>query len=438
MPDINLDDWILSEEEAMGTGTSEPSGIPGNPGVDTMSLGAGPVPQQGGDPNINNQTQKMDQTPKQQKIPDVDSDPKTPDMPDDMDEKGPDFESWKKHYLVESIKGDVEKLKDMLLDVRSRNLDDYQRKFVEDNLQIIFLRENANINKISKEIRKALKTELDHNNPATSIVSHMTQTINETPLVNNVFIKLTGLLGQKADLHRKFIASLIGAVQVSGGGANEDLIYNEDDYSILISTRFNAKFGDVYLGDWCLKQDDPERYLKAPELKRLQDGSPEEKDVLRRRIIMESISETFKTRAFIINVVGTDGTIYTLGWDMSSSLKTAYTEGKLIVRTTQTDSSEAMITDDGDIVPFMDLKIVYNEKTGETDENGKPEMREVDFITKKNGRLMLTAPLPIIKQASGAFQGIIFKETPWQGNPSDLVNIQRCHPNASECLLRTC
>lgn len=431
---INLGDWL--NEDAVGNGTSEPSGIPGNAGMDQNM---GPVPPQGGPTNVANQPQKMDQQAQKQDVEDISSDPQAPEMPHDMDEKGPDFETWKKEFCAESIKGDVQKLKDMLLQVRNRDLDNYQHKFVEDNFQIIQVREDASINKASKEIRKSLKTEVDHNNPATSIANYMTQVLNEGPVVNNVFIKLTGYLSQKDDLHRKFIASLLGAVQVnSGGPKNEDLIFCEDDYSIRISTRFNSQFGAVYLGDWCLKQDDAERYLKAPELKRLESGSPEEKDVLRRRIVMESIADAFKTRAFIINVVGTDGTIYTLGWDLSSSLKTAYTEGKLIVRMTQNDASEAMITDDGDIVPFMDLKIMYSENTGEVDENGKAEMREVDFIVKNNGKLVLTAPLPIIKKASGSFQGISFKETPWQGNPSDLKVIQRCVVNCYESLLRKC
>jgi hypothetical protein len=178
--------------------------------------------------------------------------------------------------------------------------------------------------------------------------------------------------------------------------------------------------------------------LKPPELKRLSDGSPEEKDVLRKRIIMESIADTFKTRAFIINVVGTDGTIYTLGWDIATSLKSAYTEGKLVVRTKNDDSSQAMITDDGEIVSFSEIKIMYEQDTKEVDEEGKPEKKEIEFITSKYGQLFLVAQLPIIKEASTSFQGINLKEMPWQGNPSDLKTLSRCTVNAYEMLMRQC
>ena len=101
---------------------------------------------------------------------------------------------------------------------------------------------------------------------------------------------------------------MIGGVQLASGHKNADIVFEETDYSIRLSTRFNARFGDVNLGSWMLKEDDPDRYLKSAELARLEGGSPEEKDVLRRRVIIESIAEMFKERGFVINVVGSDGT----------------------------------------------------------------------------------------------------------------------------------
>lgn len=426
---INLDDWMLSE---VGTGTDSQTGTPGGPPTSQPTMGELPAK----DPNVANPSQEM--APNASKMPDVTADPQAPDMPQDQGDDGPDFEAWKKQFIVDSIKGDIEELKASIIKVRDRDLDPYQRKFVEDNLQILFLREHSNIDKASKEIRKLMKEELDHNNPGTTTVNHMTKVLDEQPLLSACFIKLTGLRGMKGEIHRQFIAALLGAVQVGAGAYNEDLIYNEKDYSIRISTRFNSRFGEVHLGQWALKQDDPERYLKPPELKRLDEGSPEEKDVLRRRVVMESIAEHFKTRAFIINVVGTDGTIYTLGWDLATSLKAAYTEGKLVVRTKMDDSAEAMIDDDGAIIPFVDLKVMYVQSAGGEDEEGKPAKKEVEFIARKHGQLFLTAQLPVVKEAAGSFDGVAFKETPWQGNPTDLRTLARCVPSLPEILMRQC
>ena len=153
---------------------------------------------------------------------------------------------------------------------------------------------------------------------------------------------------------------------------------------------------------------------------------------------MESIAESFNKRSFLINVVGEDGTIYTLGWDISGSLQSAYTDGKLIIKTSQGENSEAMINDQGMIVPYMDIKIKYSKETGQLDEDGKPVKEEHDFMERIDGMLFLTAQFNIIKETASSFTGMVLKEIPYSGNPSDIRVIQRCVPSSQEILLRTC
>jgi len=425
-----LEEWLAEASGDMAGGQQPPMGNP-------MPLEQpGPPP---GDPNIAQPAPpQSDPEPKQQQnsMPDVTHDPQAPDMPEEMDEK--DFEQWKDAFFKETVKVDVNKLIDMIHQVRDLNLESYPRKFVEDNLQICFLRQNANIDKMCKEIRKLVKDNLDQNNPSVSLVNHITSVMQTMPELNNVFIKLKGLLGMKGDLHRKFIAAIIGGVQVGTGGNNEDVIFNERDYSIRISTRYNDKWGRVDIGKWSLKEDDPERYLTEPEQRRLEEGSPEEKDVLRRRIVLESISETFKKRGFLVNVAGDDGTIYTLGWDLAGSIKGAYADGKLVVRTIQSENSEAMIDDQGAIIPYVDVKIKYVKETGGVDEEGKPAKEEHDFMERIDGMLFLTGQFNIVREASSSFPGIVLKETPYTGNPSDLRVMMRCVPSSAEILMRQC
>jgi hypothetical protein len=439
MKDYAIEEWLVEADGMMPGGQPPMAG----PGMPQAPGGPAPAPAAppGGDPNVSNQPpQEMggeaEEKNPNEDMPDISGDPQAPDMPEEMDEQ--DFERWKDSFFKESVKGDVQKLIDMVGQVRDLDLDSYPRKFVEDNLQILFLRQYANIDKACKEIRKLVRDELDQNSPAVSLVNHVTSTMQNMPELNNIFIKLKGLLGMKGDLHRKFFASLIGGVQVGSGANNEDVIYNEKDFSIRISTRFNDKWGRTELGKWSLKEDDPERYLTEPEQRRLDEGSPEEKEVLRRRIVMESIAETFRKRAFVINVTDKDGTIYTLGWDLTTSLRAAYTDGKLVVRTMQSENSEAMIDDDGAIIPFVDLKIKFVKETGEVDEDGKPQKEEHDFLERIDGILFLTAQQNILKEAATSFQGIVWKETPYTGNPSDLRILQRCVPNAPEILTRSC
>lgn len=429
MSNAALEEWLREASGDVPAGQA-PAAVPGMPGQ------GGPPP---GDPNVANPAPpQSDPNPKQQQnsMPDVTHDPAAPDMPEEMSEQ--DFEQWKDAYFKETVKGDVNKLIDMIHQVRDLELEAYPRKFVEDNLQICFLRQHANIEKAAKEIRKLVKDDLDQNNPSVSLVNHITNTLQTMPELNNVFIKLKGLLGMKGDLHRKFIASIIGGVQVGTGGNNEDVIYNEKDYSIRLSTRYNDKWGKVDIGKWSLREDDPERYLTDPEQRRLEEGSPEEKDVLRRRVVMESIAETFKKRAFIVNAVSQDGTVYTLGWDLAGSLRSAYQDGKLVVRAIQSENSEAMIDDQGAIIPYVDIKIKFTKEAGGVDEDGKPAKEEHDFMERIDGMLFLTAQFNILREAASSFSGIVLKETPYTGNPSDLKVLQRCVPNAPEVLMRQC
>lgn len=445
----NIEDWLLKEASpGMGSGPDpQAGGPPTGSGMSGMP-GAGAAGPTGlGDTGQNpmnapNQTGGDNRQPDDKKragegqMPDITNDPKSPDMPNEGDDM--DFERWKNLYYKESVKGDTQKLLDLILQVRDLDLDTYPRKFVEDNLQVQFLRQNANIDKANKEIRKKIREELDHNNPSVSLVNHITGVLQTMPELNNVFIKLAGLHGLKGDLHRKFLAAIIGGVQVGSGGNNEDVVFNDKDYSIRISSRFNARWGLVDVGKWSLREDDPERYLSEPELRKLEEGSPEEKEVLRRRVVLESIAEAFKKRAFIAHVVGTDGTVYTLGWDIANSLRSAYTDGKLIVKTSTGENAEAMIDDQGAIIPFVEIKIMYEQETGQTDENGRPEMAEHEFLTRRDGMLFLTATMQILREAASSFQGIVLKETPYQGNPSDLKSLSRCFPSATEQLLRFC
>lgn len=423
---------IKEEDLAASPAPSAPSGTPPSDAQSTSGPGAGAD----GPPTDPTAGAKPDPKPDEKEPDDISNDPNAPDMPSDKEPQ--DFERWKSDYLKESIKGEAQKMIDMIHDVRDLELDSYPRKFVEDNLQIQFMRQHANIEKASKEIRKLIREQLDRNNPSVSVTNHIFNVLQQQPDLANVFIKLEGLHGMKGDLHRKFVASLLGAVQVGAGGNNEDVIFNDREYSIRLSTRMNARWGMVDIGRWCLKEDDPERYLSEPELKRLEEGSPEEKDVLRRRIVMESIAEYFKKRAFLINVVNKDGTVYLLGWDLANSLRAAYTDGKLIVKTTSAENSEAMIDDEGRILPFVEMKIMYERETGQLDEDGKPEKEEHEFMVRRDGMLFLTAQFQIIKEAASSFQGIVLKELPYKGNPSDLKTLVRCIPSAPEILMRNC
>lgn len=371
---------------------------------------------------------------------DVMNDPRDADVPEDDSPK--DFERWRKEFLELSIKGDTNEMMASIQPMRTLPADALtasQQKFVEDNIQILFYRQSEMTIPVTKEIRRLIKDDIDRTNPGTTIMQHITNVLEKQGLMQQVLIKLSGLFGLKAELHRKFIAALTGSVQVGGGNKNRaDMIFSDTEYTIDITTRFATQFGEINIGAWSLKEDDPEQFLTEPELERLAEGSPEEKQVLRRRIICESIAKKYSERAMIIHVVTPEGTIHSLGWDFGTSLLDAYKKGKVIVRGQKSTTRDAMINDQGQIIPLIDLDILFIRDTQETDENGRPIQVEVEFLSRRDSILYLTADLDTIHQAASSMSGCFFRELPYGGNPSDLTILRCCSADLVEILGKRC
>lgn len=414
----------MQDVQAQG---QNPEQAPGMDGPDVTAMSTGEESQ--------DQAQQGQDQPEQPEE-DVTQDPESPDMPE---EEGieEDFEVWKSNYFKESIRGDAEKLSELISPMRERELEPYQRKFIEDNWNVQLLRMNSNVSEASKQIRKMIRDQLDKNNPATSITNHIVNTLESVQGLKDTYIRMMGYGSSKGELHRKFLAAITSSVQVSSSPDKENIIFNEREYSIKICTRLNSEWGEVAIGSWSLREDDPERYLSEPELKRLSEGSPQERDVLRRRVVIESIAKQFEEMSFIINVVGEDGTIHHLGWDVSNALRGAYAEGRLVVKTVKSENSEAMISDDGSIMPMIDLKVYYVRPSAEIGVE-ESEDDEVEFMERRNGMLFLTAGLPTIKEAAESMQGTEFKEISYSGNPSDLKVLKRCVYSAHDLLMRRC
>jgi len=435
--DPNILEWLAEREKLVEFDIPPAAGQPDQGGFGP------PMSQPGssGDPMANGSEMDMQPPQDDNSVPnlrdteDVTQDPQFPEMPETDGNSEDEFEEWKIKYISLSKKGNPQEMIDTIMGMRDRELEPQPRKFVEDNLQINFLRQNPLIYQPSAKIRNLLKQDVDRNLPATSVMRHISTVLEEVPVVSDMFVKLLGCGGGKQDLHRKFIASLLGAVQVGSGADNEDLVFQDSDHYIMLSTRFNTKWGDVYVGPWTLVNDDPERFLKDSEMERLQGGSPEERDVLRRRVVIESIADKYKQRAFIITTVGTDATIYHLAVDLGNCLQSGFLDGRLVVRSEDSDTREAFIDDDGNVVQIPELTVYY---VREVDQGMDRGTEEIEFIRCRQGQLFLSAQADLLQECMSTLDGIVFKEVPWRGNPTDFMRMSRCAPTADEILFRRC
>jgi len=59
-------------------------------------------------------------------------------------------------------------------------------------------------------------------------------------------------------------------------------------------------------------------------------------------------------------------------------------------------------------------------------------------MEQREGILYLTADDTTLQELAGSMPGMWYNSAPYQGNPSDIVNIMRCAPSSVEMLMRRC
>jgi hypothetical protein len=119
-------------------------------------------------------------------------------------------------------------------------------------------------------------------------------------------------------------------------------------------------------------------------------------------------------------------------------LLSAYKNGKIVVRGRQNSEKDAMISDTGDIINLVDVDILFVQETGETDDEGRPEMSEIPFLQRRDSNLYISANLNTLQGASGTLNGLFFHEFPYNGNPDEINSLTRCIPSLTELLARSC
>lgn len=422
--------WAEAESNNQNA-TVNTGGLDSPPGVPPMPGGQGEVPTDPmADPTAQDPSMGEDGQPALE--PEI-----QPDMPEDGDNT--DFITWRNEFYKLAVVGNVSKMMDSIGKIRdNEGYKASEKKFIEDNYRILLARQDANFDKLSKEIRRNLKQSINTENPATSLIQVINTSGEPNPIFNEMFLKLPGFYGEKGEIHRKLIAVLTGSIQVGGGASKPDLLYNETEYSINISTRIASKFGEINLGKWTLQEDDPKKFLSEPELDRLQEGSPEERRALTHRVVFESIADRFEKRAYIIHVIDEKGDIHSIGCDLGDCMKSAYKEGILFVKTDNSRDAEIMINSKGEQIPITTMSIFTKIDSGNLDDQGKSQKQKVSFIENRDGMLYLTADATTIESISQKTSGLYYKKTPYMGSYIELNSMQRCIPSLVQQLMSRC
>lgn len=279
----------------------------------------------------------------------------------------------------------------------------------------------------------------------TELYSIISEKIEQSSTIVELLLKLPSFYSMKSDLFRKTIAALTNGVQIGSGGTLEDIFIpiEENGVGIKICTRCYTSFSNIQIGKWAIQYNDPENFLSDSELEKLNNsGSPEEKEVLRKRVIIESISNHFKDRVFVILIVNpNNGRRHELGFNFAELLRDGWKNGYLSVHFRPSiGRGEAGVQVDGELIDLQEIQIDYlKTNSDELDEDGKPTVENIELMKVHNGYLYLT----ILEEhfynfSNDAQQGLFYSMKEFDQDQEQLITIQRCIPDIKEILLRKC
>ncbi len=292
-------------------------------------------------------------------------------------------------------------------------------------------------------------TTLNENNlgemSGVEIFSIVSEELERFEAVKEALIKLPAFYAMKADLFRKIICSLTNGVQIGSGGQLEDIFIPvaENGIGIKLSTRCYTDFGNIEIGKWMVQFNDPEKYLAEEELEKLNNtGSPEEKEVLRKRVVVESIAHKFKDKIYIVLIVNPNvGTRREIAFNFSELIRDGWKNGYISVEfKASVNKGDAGIQIDGELVDLQDIVLDFvRENPDELDEEGLPVKEHIEFINHKHGKLYISITNEDFSDfASNAQSGLFTNEKNFDQGPDQLLTIQRCIPDIKEILLKKC
>lgn len=312
------------------------------------------------------------------------------------------------------------------------------------NLKGINLSEAQNF-EIEDSDKEEIPPEMSQSISGVELYSIISEEIDRYPNIVNTMIKLPSFYSMKSDLYRKTIAALMNGVQIGAGGTLEDLFIpiTKGGVGIKVCTRCYTEFGNIQIGKWRLQFNDPENYLSDTELEKLNNtGSPEEKEVLRKRVVIESVAEAFKNKIYIILISDpNDGSRHEIGFNFYDLIMDGWKNGYISINfRASVGRGEAGVKVNGEMIDLQDIVIEYiKEDSSNLDEEGLPSKEHIELMKLKNGYLyMVIMGQDFSDFVNDSQSGVFYSKKYFDNGPEELHKIQRCVPDIKEIMLKQC
>ena len=431
--------------------------------------------------------------------------PPQEEVPQEKPQEEIDFEIEKIDYLDMSLKQKNDEMMDKLLEMRNiQSLSPGQYKFITDNIQVLSLARDVDFNDARKSIYKRIKetfgdiaepvqdeeipdtqtqdvADQETAMPQTSqpeevptpyqgtesvdyihknlhevneelgsisgveIYSIISEEIERYNTIIETLIKLPSFYAMKADLFRKIICAVSNGTQIGSGGSLEDVFIPlaEGGVGIKLCTRIYTDFGNIEIGKWSPKINDPETFLSDEELERLNNsGSPEEKEILKKRVMIESISTAFADKIYLMLICKPEsGERIEVGFNLSELVKTGWQNGTITIDfKANIGKGQATLDLEGNLIELQNIVVSYiKDNNDKLDSNGKPLKEHIELLKLKNGVLYIVSnEEEFFDFTSINSEGIFYNKKQSDLDIEKIQTIQNCVPDIKEILLKKC
>ena len=211
------------------------------------------------------------------------------------------FTQYVREYakMVAKYSDEPDTLKKMLQVPSLQNFEmtPWQRAFIDSNLSSVSLLHEGFVIEAQKQIKRISGS----GGSNTSAFESLFDRIGE---LQDVFVRLSVAGPDRSNLLRQFMAAVLSGVVVPGPVGGEVMMaQKKSDEVVSIRPNCYTTWGYVDLGPVTIDGKSMEDYLSESERDKINDGAPEERRVLRNRLLIEAISDQLGGANYYIVVI---------------------------------------------------------------------------------------------------------------------------------------
>lgn len=197
-----------------------------------------------------------------------------------------------------------------------------QQQFVEANLSSLSLLDETIVDEIRRKMRKASDVE--------SLFTEIETFLSSYPEMGEAMMRLSSAGPDKPNLLRQLLAATCAGVVIPGNSGGEVHLPRKGE-PIVLRPACVLDWGYVDLGPVKIVSTSPEEYLSKGELRRLDNGSPDEKRILRSRVFVESLADQLGGVYHLVLSISAAKSKWELAGFQSDVFRDAYDDGTITV-----------------------------------------------------------------------------------------------------------